>query len=149
MYKFNQQYDKIISNAAKAGRFSIDFKKEFDYKIYLLIAGHSSFQDENPYRNIEEAREVSLELTKNTTNEENKHRADIILKLIGNLEKYTRRIEDNKKVGGHYDENMSIWMNDVQVVTALIQSNVLEYTYYETKGMEQVRSEVSASPRKK
>ena len=55
MYRFNQQYDQIIANAAEAGKFSIDFKKNFDYKIYLLIAGHSSFEEEDPYVSVNEA----------------------------------------------------------------------------------------------
>ena len=29
------------------------------------------------------------------------------------------RIEDNKKVGGHYDDNINIWENDVQLVAGL------------------------------
>jgi len=142
---YNQQYDRIISNASEAGRFSINFKKDFDYKIYLLIAGHSTFQDENPYSNIDEARDIVSNLVKNASLEENRRRAESIMKLLGNLEKYVKRIEENKKVGGHYDDNFNIWDNDVQLVTALIQSTVLEYTYYETKSMEQVRSRVSLS----
>jgi len=145
MLEYNRQYDKIIANASEAGRFSINFKEEFDYKIYLLIAGHSSFNQENPYQKINEAYEIVTDLLNNTSIEENKHRAESIIKLLGNLEKYIKRIEQNKREGGHYDDNISIWENDVQLVTALIQSTVLEYTYYETKGMEQLRAEVSAS----
>ncbi|NLM09541.1 MAG: histidine kinase [Clostridiaceae bacterium] len=148
MYRFNQQYDQIIANAAEAGKFSIDFKKNFDYKIYLLIAGHSSFEEEDPYVSVNEARVIAQDLIDNTSIEDNKRRAEIILKLLGNLEKYTKRIEDNKKVGGHYDDNINIWENDVQLVTGLIQSTVLEYTYYETSGMEQVRVRVSESLRR-
>ena len=138
-YKTNKQYNQIIANSSEAGRFSIKFKEEFDYKIYLLIAGHSSFDEEDPYENIDEAKNIVLDLIKNTNVEDNKHRAEIILKFLGNLEKYVKRIEENKKVGGHYDENITIWEKDVQIVTDLIQSTVLEYIYYETKAMEQIR----------
>lgn len=139
IYGVNRQYDRIIANTSEAGRFSINFKEEFDYKIYLLIAGHSSFEEENPYTNIYEAQDIVSDLINNTNLEENKRRAEIIMKLLGNLEQYVKRIEQNKKVGGHYDENFTIWENDVQLVTELIQSTILEYTYYETKGMEQIR----------
>lgn len=143
IYNSNRQYDRIITNASEAGRFSISFKEEFDHKIYLLIVGHSSFSEENPYENIYEARDIVSDLINNTRLQENKRRAESIMKLLNNLEKYVRLIEKNKVIGGHYDENITIWENDVQSVTALIQSTVLVYTYYETKGMEQVRSEVS------
>lgn len=145
IYSYNQQYDRVIANASEAGRFSIKFKEEFDYKIYLLIAGHSSFSEENPYGSISAAREIAADLVRNTNLEHNRRRAESIIRLLGSLEKYVKRIEENKKTGGHYDENIEIWNNDVQTVTALIQSTVLEYTYYETNGMEMVRSRVSAS----
>lgn len=145
VYSYNQQYDRVIANASEAGRFSIKFKEEFDYKIYLLIAGHSSFSEENPYKSISEAREIAMDLVRNTNIENNRRRAESIIRLLGNLEKYVKRIEENKKTGGHYDENIEIWNNDVQTVTSLIQSTVLEYTYYETNGMEMVRKEVAES----
>lgn len=144
-YTYNQRYDHIIANASEAGRFSIKFKEEFDYKIYLLIAGHSTFDEEDPYININEAREIASDLIKNSSMEDNTRRAESIMKLLNNLEKYVKRIEQNKIEGGHYDDNIRIWENDVQLVTALIQSTVLEYTYYETKGLSEVREEVSHS----
>ncbi|MDP4179539.1 MAG: sensor histidine kinase [Bacillota bacterium] len=145
IYHYNQQYDRAIANTSEAGRFSIKFKEEFDYKIYLLIAGHLSFSQENPYNNIASARQIAQDLLKNTNIVDNKHRAESIIRLLGNLEKYVKRIEENKKNIGHYDENITIWENDVQLVTGLIQSTVLEYNYYETKGMEQVRSKALTS----
>lgn len=148
MYHFNQQYDRIISNASEAGRFSIDFQEEFDYKIYLIIAGHSTFEKEEPYLNIEEAREIVSDLIKNTSSPDNKRRAEDIMKLLTNLEKYAKQIEENKRIGGFYDENINIWENYVQIATSLVHSNMLEYTYYETIGMEQVRAGVTESLQK-
>ncbi len=145
VFRFNQIYDHIIVNASEAGRFSIKFKEEFDYKIYLLIAGHSTFEKEDPYSYIEASREITASLIQNTRLPENKRRAESIMKLLGNLEEYVMRIEENKRVGGHYDDNIDIWENYVQLVTELVQSTVLEYTYYETKGMETVRAQVSNS----
>ncbi len=145
IYHSNLQYDRIIENASEAGRFSIDFKEEFDYKIYLLIAGHSTFEKEDPYTYINESREITSDLIKNTHLPDNKRRAESIMKLLGNLEEYVRQIEENKRVGGHYDENIDIWENYVQLVTALVQTTVLEYTYYETKGMETVREHLADS----
>lgn len=145
IYKMNSKYDQIISNASKAGQFSINFKEEFDYKIYLLIAGHSTFEEQDSYRSIDLARKIALDLVHNTNFQENKQRAETILKLLDNLEKYVARIEKNKKIGGHYDDNIIIWEKDIQIVTSLIQSTVLEYSYYETQRMENVRLEMVKS----
>ena len=126
MYYFNQQYDKIIANATEAGRFSIDFKEDFDYKIYLIIAGHSTFEKEDPYKNIEEAREIVSDLISNTSLIENKHRAEDIMKIWATW-KVLQQIEENKKIGGFYDENIILWENYVQIAT-MVHSTMLEYT---------------------
>lgn len=148
IYGYNQQYDRVIANASEARRFSINFKEEFDNKVFLFIAGHAGITEDILYKDIEEASGITEDLVINTGIEGNKHRAESILRLLENLEKYVKRIEENKKAGGHYDENINIWNNDVQLVTGLIQTNLLEYIYYEASGMELVRSKVSESLRK-
>lgn len=151
-YNYSQQYDRIIANASKAGNFSINFKEEYDQKIYLLIVGNSTFEQSNPYADIESGRAIITDLMNNTTLEDNKRRAQSILNMLGNLDKYTHRIQDNKlrikqELGAVdlYNETISVWENDVQSVTSLIQSAVLEYSYYETKEMENLRQAMSAS----
>lgn len=148
IYGYNQQYDTVIANASEARRFSIKFKEEFDNKVFLIVAGHSSITQEQLYNDITDAREIAMDLVRNTSIDSNKRRAESIIRLLGNLENYVKRIVINKEEGGHYDENITIWNKDVQLVTALIQSNLLEYIYYEASGMEQVRSKVSESLRK-
>ncbi len=143
VYNYNQKYDKIIANAAEAARFSIDFKEDFDYQIYLIIAGHSTVEEIDPYSTIEDARMITQDLMNNTSLNDNKRRAESIMKLLNNLEKYVKQIEYNKEVGGHYYDNIAIWENDVQIITGLIQSDVYEYSYYITKEMDAVREQVS------
>jgi|GEM_PF-1840088 len=143
VYSYNQQYNKIITNAAEAARFNIDFKEEFDYKIYLIIAGHSTVEEQDPYSTIEDARMITQNLIDNTSLYDNKQRAGSIMRLLNNLEKYVKQIDHNKEVGGHYNDNISIWENDIQTITSLIQSDVYEYSYYTTKEMDQVREKVS------
>lgn len=139
---YNRQYDKIIDNASEAARFSIDFKEDFDSKICLIIAGDSTFDLEKPYDMIDDARVITQNLIDNTSFEDNKKRVEIIKKLLDNLEKYTREIEQNKLAGGKHDENIEIWENGVQINTALIRSDVYEYSYYVTKEMDQVRQQL-------
>lgn len=143
VYSYNQKYDKIITNAAEAAKFSIDFKKDFDYKIYLIIAGHSTVDEQDPYSTIDEARLVTQDLVNNTSLISNKQRAESIMRLLNNLEGYVRQIEHNKEVGGRYNENIAIWENDIQIVTGLIQTDVYEYSYYITKEMDLLREQVS------
>lgn len=142
VYSYNHEYDNIITNATEAAKFSIDFKQDFDYKIYLIIAGHSTVEEQDPYSTIDEARMITQDLINNTSLIENKRRAESIMKMLNNLENYVRQIEYNKEVGGHYYDNIAIWENDIQIITGLIQSDVYEYSYHNIREMDSVREQV-------
>jgi len=140
IYSANQKYDKVITNATEASRFSITFKEDFDYRVYVLVAyGETDEIVNNIADEIEQGRIITKDLINNTSIEDNRWRAERIQKYLDNLEDYVQRIRENKLLGGYYDENYSIWENDIQIVTSLIQSTVLEYAFYETKGMNEVR----------
>ncbi len=143
VYGENQKYDRVITNATEASRFSITFKEDFDYKVYVLVAyGESDELINEILGELSNGMDITDNLIENTTIEENRWRAQRIQKFLSNLEIYVDRIRKNKAAGGYYDENYSIWENDIQIVTSLIQSTMSEYTYYETKGINEVRAGV-------
>lgn len=140
--KYNREYNEIVKSATIASSFSIDFKKDFDYKMYRIIIGSKEFYEENPYKDIEEARVIAEKLQSNSWSKGNVERAEAIQKYLTNLKKHVQKIENNITELGHYDENITILYNDIHVVTSLIQDTILEYTYYETLEMENVRAEM-------
>ncbi|NLK27380.1 MAG: sensor histidine kinase [Clostridiales bacterium] len=142
MLKYNREYNQIVHSATIASGFSIDFKSEFDYKMYRIIIGSKPFYEENPYEDIEAALDIATKLQNAARTEGNKDRGEAIYKFLGNLTKHVRKIEENLKETGHYDENMTTLENDIRVLTSLIQDTLLEYIYYETLEMEKVRAEM-------
>lgn len=140
--KYNNQYDKLIYNTSAASAFSIDFKKEFDDKVYFVIIGSQSYEEADPVSDIKKAQAIIQKIkdTKNTKNTQ--PRIALIEKYLKNLEKYVEQIRKNVEVGNMYDKNMTMWENDVQVVTSLIQDTILEFLYYETKEIETYRSDM-------
>lgn len=142
MIKYNKEYNQIVESATVASGFSIDFKKDFDYKMYRIIIGSETFWEASPYEDIEEARLVATNLLNASRTTSNRDRAVGIHKYLNNLGKHVGKIEENLIETGHYDENISILDNDVRVLTSLIQDTVLEYIYYDTMEMEKVRQEM-------
>lgn len=140
--KYNREYNEIIKSATIASSFSIDFKNDFDYKMYRIIIGSKNFYEEDPYRDIEAAQVIAEKLQSSSWSKGNVERAEAIQKYLSNLKKHVRKIEENLKEIGHYDENITILYNDIHVVTSLIQDTILEYIYYETMEMENVRAEM-------
>ncbi len=140
--KNNKEYNKILNSTTVASGFSIDFKSEFDYKMYKIIIGSKHFYEEDPYEDIKAAKDIATKLEGSARTKGNKDRAEAISKFLENLGKHIGKIEDNMKETGHYEENITILENDIRVVTSLIQDTVLEYIYFETLETENVREEI-------
>lgn len=142
MIQYTKEYNQIVQSATVASSFSIDFKKDFDYKMYRIIIGSETFKEAFPYEDMRAARSVATNLLNAARTAGNKDRAEGIQKYLSNLQKHVIKIEENLIETGHYDENISILENDIRVLTSLIQDTVLEYIYYDTMEMEGVRQEM-------
>lgn len=139
---YNRQYQRLISNASAASAFSIDFKKEFDDKIYFIIIGSKSYEEANPISSINEAKTIIKRIKETNDTKKIQPRIVYLEKFLNNLVGYVEQIRDNVEAGNMYDKNMTIWENDVQVVTSLIQETVLEFLYYETREIETYRNDM-------
>lgn len=135
----NKHYDEMIDAAVTASEFSLDFKKDFDYEVYLLIVGNKSKEDSELGNYLGDAKHLVTELEKDVNSNANKKRLESTKKYLNNLETYVRRIEDNLEKGDMYEENMKIWDSDVQIVTELIKETMLQYIYYEIRSVEESR----------
>lgn len=142
MQRSSRKYSEMISSAALAGDFSLDFKKDFDYETYLLIVGNKSVEESKLEDLIKDADTVVEGLIKITSNADNLTRLKGVKKYLGNLEKYKKRIEYNITVSDEYEANIEIWENDVQIVTALIKEEIFEYVFYEIRDMQEEKAEM-------
>jgi two-component system, sensor histidine kinase YesM len=143
---YNKRYDKLVYNTSAASAFSLDFKKDFDDKLYFIIIGSQTYEEADPISEIEKAKSIIQKIKDNKGTKYTKNtrpRIALIEKYLNNLEKYSEMIRKNVETGNMYDKNMTIWENDVQVVTSLIQDTILEYLYYETKEIENYRNEMN------
>lgn len=137
LWSSNQQYEKMINSTVVASEFSLDFKKDFDYEVYLLIVGNKTVQESYTKDMLDKAYNIAEGLESITDSPENLQRIQNIKKYLKNLEVYTKRIENNLAQGNRYQENMEIWENDVQIVTTLVREEFSQYTYYEVQGVQQ------------
>ena len=137
LWSSNRQYEDMINSTVVASEFSLDFKKDFDYEVYLLIVGNKSVRESDTKEMLDKAYNIAEGLESITESPENRQRVKNIKKYLKNLEVYTKRIENNLAQGNMYQENMEIWENDVQIVTTLVRDEFSQYTYYEVQGVQQ------------
>ena len=52
------RYDKVVRNTSIISEFNLDFKKNYDYKIYLITTGNRTYEDQNPEQDIRYAKDI-------------------------------------------------------------------------------------------
>lgn len=139
LWDINNRYETMIDSTLKATRFGLDFKVDFDYETYLLIAGNTAVSDSKLQSMLEDARGIVSGICETTDSYDNQQRLQYVLKYMNNLSTYTKRIEDNLIEGNKYEECIEIWENDVQIVTSLISDTMSEYTYFEVLAMQEAK----------
>lgn len=133
MWQFNERYNKMLNSVVVASEFSLDFKEDFDYETYLLIVGNVTPEESKLPKLLSDARGIVEGLMDVTDTPENRNRLVSAEKYLNNLDKYIENITENLSHDDRYEKNMTIWENDVQIVTALVQETINEYIYYENR----------------
>ncbi len=141
LWTVNNRYNTMLNSVVAASEFSMDFKEDFDYETYLLIVGNVSPEQSKLPGIISDARNVVEGLKDYTITPENRERIESAEKYLNNLEGYIAKIVDNMSYEDRYDDNMTIWENDVQIVTSLVQETINEYIYYENKQLQTAQEE--------
>lgn len=141
LWSCNQRYEDMINSTLVASEFSLDFKKDFDYEIYLVIVGNKTLKESDVDTMLRHAKSVVKGLEDITESQDNRNRLQDIRKYLDSLQVYVARIDENMAEGNLYEENMEIWGNDVQIVTTLVRDEISQYTYYEIQGIQKSRDD--------
>lgn len=141
LWSCNQRYEDMINSTLVASEFSLDFKKDFDYEIYLVIVGNKTLKESDVDTMLRHAKSVVKGLENITESQDNRVRLQDIRKYLDSLQVYVARIDENMAEGNLYEENMEIWENDVQIVTTLVRDEISQYTYYEIQGIQKSRDD--------
>lgn len=141
LWSCNQRYEDMINSTLVASEFSLDFKKDFDYEIYLVIVGNKTLKESDVDTMLRHAKSVVKGLEDITESQDNRNRLQDIRKYLDSLQVYVARIDENMAEGNLYEENMEIWENDVQIVTTLVRDEISQYTYYEIQGIQKSRDD--------
>lgn len=139
MWQMNKKYTEMISSTVKASEFSLEFKSDLDYEIYLVIVGSKPYEESGIDKMLDDAENVVNQLEVMTAERDNTTRLSSVKKYLQNLRTYAARIKSNLNKENLYEKNMQIWENDVQIVTTLVEDAVFEYIYYDIKDIEKER----------
>lgn len=129
----SENYDKAIRNTAIISEFNLDFKKNYDYKIYLITTGNKTYNEQHPEEDITYAKDIIERVKMSTEDPDSQECIRNCDRYFEVLENYTKKIRQNVMTVGRYDENRDLWENGVQLVTTNIQNTMLKLLYYENR----------------
>lgn len=129
----SENYDKAIRNTSIISEFNLDFKKNYDYKIYLITTGNKTYNEQHPEEDITYAKDIIMRVKMATENTDSLECIKRCERYFEVLENYTKKIRQNVMQVGKYDENRDLWENGVQLVTTNIQNTMLQLLYYENR----------------
>ena len=127
IHNYTNAYNSIVNNMTVANSYNLNFKEEMDESLYKIVVGSASFDTvgedgslQDPYVLIRELKEEFGSLRTITTDEESRTWLTIILR---NLDTLKDRVDD--------------------ILTELIQENIQNYLYYQTKSMEHLTQQLN------
>lgn len=141
--QFSDRYNAITDNITLANTYSINFKEDMDYTMYIVIVNMERAEEimgtRQPHTMIAEASKDFGTLYRLTDSEYAKSQISGILKCLTTLDDRVKEIEEDALVSGAYDENMERLDLNIRVLTDLIQDRIQEYIYVETTRLEKLR----------
>ncbi|WP_243009137.1 HAMP domain-containing protein [Clostridium sp. AM58-1XD] len=161
---YSNSYNRMMANLKIANAYNMTFKQDMEYSMYRVMIGlidTDKFKDgdivegmtqyatvvKNPFNMIDKARRDLGEKIERIPGSDEDIKIKGILSCMDSLEKAVDRMIDNSKRAGTYDENNSIWENDIQGLCSLIQEYINQYIYYETINMERLQQELETHTR--
>lgn len=158
---YSDSYDGIMSNLKIANEYNITFKEDMEYSMYRVMIGlidASEFENgdilegsteyatilKNPVNMINSARYAFGSTIERIPGSDGDIKIRGILSCLDTLETAVNRMIDNSAMPGTYDENVSIWENDIKGLCSMIQEYITQYTYYELVHMEELQKQMDA-----
>ena len=156
---YSDSYSHIMANLKVANDYNLKFKEEMEYSMYRvmiglidakefengdIVEGESRYATvvKNPISLINSARHAFGSTIERMPGTDCDIKVKGILSCLDSLEKAVNRMIENSSKAGTYDENASIWENDIQGLCSMIQDYITQYSYYEILNMEELQQEL-------
>ncbi|EPR10805.1 sensor histidine kinase [Ruminiclostridium papyrosolvens] len=140
---YSDYYNAIYKSISVANDFSQKFKYDYDYSMYQIVIGSSTFKREDISGKLEDAYKKVKYLRESALMVENKSTTKYMKDYIDSLKRSTEIIKENMEADGpKYDKNLMILDNDIRTTTTMITDAIQKYVYIETFQMNKVHNKI-------
>lgn len=147
LLNYGDVYDRVVSNMAIANNYNLNFKEDMDESLYKLVIGYTDFEHiaqdstiKDPYLMLNELRSEFTKLKEVTTEADSTMWLESLLRNIDSLEHNVDEIRQSLETDGQYKQNIQKLDNTVYILTELIQEDIQNYIYYQTRDMARINT---------
>ena len=105
VYRYNRQYDAIITNITTANSINGFIKPAIDTEMWNIVAGKTEFEDGKQYEIINQANEQIESMMANTDSDKSKIKMEVILRTMNTLTGYVDKMGAQIEQGSRVAEN--------------------------------------------
>ena len=128
----NDEYTDIVKNLSIANEFNFKFKENIDHKMYRVVIGADTIENQNPYEDLEYAKKIFERLLDSSNSKVETNRPRGLIILVNILKDQIDNIAKSD-IYKDYNKNMDSLEYDIRITTELIEDTVNDYIYEETK----------------
>jgi len=136
VYRFNRQYDAIITNITTANNLNGFIKPAIDAEMWNIVAGKTEFEDGKQYEIIAQVNDQIEWMTTNTDSDKSKIKLEVIRRTMNTLTNYVDKMGEQIKAGSRVAENEAV-LENIRGVSEVAEASVQDYMLFEVNQAEQ------------
>jgi two-component system sensor histidine kinase YesM len=111
VYRYNRQYDAIITNITTANSINGFIKPAIDTEMWNIVAGKKEFENGKQYEIIDQVNTQIESMIVNTDSDKSKIKLEVILRTINTLTSYVDKMGQQIEQGSRVAENELVLEN--------------------------------------
>jgi len=136
VYRYNRQYDVIITNITTANSINGFIKPAIDTEMWNVVAGKTEFDDGKQYKIIDQVNNQVESMMANTNSDKSKIKLEVILRTMNTLTSYVDKMGEQIEQGSHVAENELV-LENIRGVSEVVEESVQDYMLFEVNQAEE------------
>ena len=130
VWRFNSQYDAIITNITTANSINGFIKPAIDTEMWNIVAGKTEFQDGKQYEIIGQVDDQITTMMANATSDKSRIKLDVIRRTLDTLINYVDKMGEQIEQGSRVAENEQV-LENIRGVSEVVEESVQDYMLVE------------------
>ncbi|HEX9059297.1 MAG TPA: HAMP domain-containing protein, partial [Clostridia bacterium] len=142
--KYNEQYDKIVTNITDASSINGIVQTSIDSEMWQIVAGKKKFGDGRQYEIIKQVNNNIKKIMDNENSVDSKSKLNVILRTMTTLTYYVDLMGEQIKGKKTVAENEKT-LEQIRSVSSTIESEIQEFILFELQGCADVKKKIKSN----